>query len=209
MEINIRYLGTTIERLFGPYCSGDTFAHDSQMKKLAEQRDAKLAEQEARDLPQPTDSAPRPDSSPISKPVSLSSSFSSVARDIKSPFASTGVGQGKDTTKTKLDDHHLEQPVEPLAPIAETDEISAATKEIAPTTSQKRTFGEFTDEVPGEDGEENQDSQQSFTSTLSMRHSVTRREAFYQMLANASGDDWQPIGLLSTGDNHSVEDQEL
>lgn len=75
---------------------------------------------------------------------------------------------------------------------------------------QKRAYDDFADDI-GEQGEpeDSQETEKSFTSTLSMRHSLARREAYYQMLENANTGDWTSIGLLSTNDSHTVMDEEL
>jgi hypothetical protein len=73
--------------------------------------------------------------------------------------------------------------------------------------STKRTYDDtFEDD---EDQGDSQDTQRSFTSTLSARHSISRREAYYQMLDNANGGSWSSIALLSTDGGHSAQEKEL
>ncbi|KAF4121425.1 DNA repair metallo-beta-lactamase [Geosmithia morbida] len=84
----------------------------------------------------------------------------------------------------------------------------------------KRTFDEYVGnstigvDVNGgtrDDEEDQGDSQQtdaSFASTLSMRHSEARHDAYYQML-HGKNDRWPEFGLLSTDGNHSAIEKEL
>lgn len=60
-----------------------------------------------------------------------------------------------------------------------------------------------------DDEDDSQVSNTSFTSTLSLHHSVTRREAYDRMLQNYHGTAWNSIELISTGCNHSVAETEL
>lgn len=71
----------------------------------------------------------------------------------------------------------------------------------------KRCYEEFADQE-GDGPGESQQAKQSFVSTLSIHHSLSRREAYYAMLENAS-DGWAGIGLLSTDGSHTVPDEEL
>ncbi|KAL6854783.1 hypothetical protein ACO1O0_005908 [Amphichorda felina] len=81
----------------------------------------------------------------------------------------------------------------------------------SPRNRVKRRYQEFVgqeDDSPDEQSE-SQQTERSFVSTLSVRHSSTRREAYLQMLENAGDDDWAGIGLISTDGNHTVPDKEL
>ena len=85
------------------------------------------------------------------------------------------------------------------------------TIQTSPPNGLKRRYQEFVsqeDDAPDEQGE-SQQTERSFVSTLSVRHSSTRREAYFQMLENAGDDDWAGIGLISTDGNHTVPDKEL
>lgn len=92
----------------------------------------------------------------------------------------------------------------------------------------KRTFDEYTsqnadraddheprtptrdDKGAGEEqGGESQQTEASFTSTLSVRHSDVRHEAYHRILNGADHEDWPGISLLSTNDNHSTVEKEL
>ena len=87
-----------------------------------------------------------------------------------------------------------------------------------PTNGSKRRYDEFAaqdadtdadaDAEDDNDPGESQQTEKSFVSTLSMRHSLTRREAYYDMLDNARG-DWVGFGLLSTDGSHTVPEKEL
>jgi DNA cross-link repair 1C protein len=71
----------------------------------------------------------------------------------------------------------------------------------APTSSKKRDFDEYWLVAGFED-----DSQ---ASEVSERALQVRMTAFQAMLANVKSGDWQRIGLLSTDDNHTAEEEEL
>lgn len=83
-----------------------------------------------------------------------------------------------------------------------------------PSNGCKRRYDEFAAQDADADAEddndpgESQQTEKSFVSTLSMRHSLTRREAYYEMLDNARG-DWVGLGLLSTDGSHTAPEKEL
>lgn len=86
----------------------------------------------------------------------------------------------------------------------------ATYREIANPSSHKRTHDEFVEGYHV--ATENYDSQQtdrSCSSALSTRHSRLRHDAYLQMLTNATNDEWQPIGLISTTTEHTMLEQEL
>jgi hypothetical protein len=70
--------------------------------------------------------------------------------------------------------------------------------------SQCHTEG---DEAEDENG--SQDTSASFTSTLSIHHSLTRCDAYERMLQNYRGIGWNSIELISAGCNHSAVEKEL
>lgn len=96
-------------------------------------------------------------------------------------------------------------PDEPLRSI-ETDADHDLTK-----NKTKRCYEDYAREENdiAEDQTDSQQTERSFVSTLSVRHSSTRREAYFQMLENARGEEWMGIGLLSTDGGHSIKEKEL
>jgi hypothetical protein len=77
----------------------------------------------------------------------------------------------------------------------------------------KRGYEEYfdPDDAPqaDEDLGESQQTEKSFVSTLSMRHSLQRREAYYEMLHGSGDCGWSGFGLLSTDGGHSAMEREL
>ena len=77
---------------------------------------------------------------------------------------------------------------------------------------QKRGFDDFVQagcEAAEPELGDSQQTNKSFSSTISIRDSTVRRDAYFQMLANMNDDDWAPIGLISTNGEHTKLDQEL
>lgn len=77
----------------------------------------------------------------------------------------------------------------------------------------KRGYDEYFDpnDAPqaDEDLGESQQTEKSFVSTLSMRHSLQRREAYYEMLHGSGDCGWTGFGLLSTDGGHSAMERKL
>ncbi|KAL7941391.1 beta-lactamase-like protein [Trichoderma barbatum] len=63
------------------------------------------------------------------------------------------------------------------------------------------------DDATGED--DSQETNASFTSAPTIRHSSVRCDAYDWMLQNSNGIGWNSIELISAGCNHSVEETEL
>lgn len=84
---------------------------------------------------------------------------------------------------------------------------------FAASQGTKREYDEYfdPDDAPiGEDDQgESQQTEKSFVSSLSMRHSLQRREAYYEMLHNSGTDGWSGFGLISTDGGHGVREREL
>ncbi|KAH6955882.1 beta-lactamase-like protein [Ilyonectria sp. MPI-CAGE-AT-0026] len=82
------------------------------------------------------------------------------------------------------------------------------------TVTQPRAEPEGTQDEPEVDLAANSSfnpssATESFSSTISVRHSTARWHAYYQMLDNVTTDTWNPIELISTSDEHTIMDQEL
>ncbi|KAB5566682.1 beta-lactamase-like protein [Coniochaeta sp. 2T2.1] len=89
----------------------------------------------------------------------------------------------------------------PDAEDATASEDDIEDSEATPTGSRKRDYDEYKRLV----GTEN-DSQ---TSEISERAVEVRMTAFQAMLGNVRSEAWQRIGLLSTDDNHTTEEEDL
>jgi hypothetical protein len=87
-----------------------------------------------------------------------------------------------------------------------------ASNDSEPTSPEprgaKRAFDEVTKTQGQEEVGESQVTEKSFNSALSDRHSLTRREAYYNMLEAADG-GWAAIALISTNDGHTATETEL
>jgi hypothetical protein len=79
----------------------------------------------------------------------------------------------------------------------------------------KRDFDDFMDDDDDAVGDgsspqtNGRNDDREFTTSLSMRHSIAQREAYYNMLEYMDNDIWTPIGLISTGHNHTEPEREL
>lgn len=84
----------------------------------------------------------------------------------------------------------------------------------SPVKGSKRTLNNYVQDdgvLKAHEGDQEIGPKQNhgFTPTLSPRHSIAQREAYYKMLDYLDNDIWTPIGLISTGDNHTELDKEL
>lgn len=106
------------------------------------------------------------------------------------------------------------------ATVAEARDIAALTTNAYETAesqarTSKRAYDEHVDDNGVEDDNDTQEAgdsqstERSMTTGLSTRHSLAQREAYYNMLQYMDNDEWTPIGLMSTGNNHTKPDKEL
>lgn len=196
-------LGQSIASLFGRYCSGTIFSYDDVLMQLDE-------------LEEQFQGSPRRD-------TQKSAGTDSRASDDSPQFLSL------------LQDTYIPPTMQPEADVIVIDSSQSTSEVLIPGTISedgsipvvtKRSYDEYisSSEVPDEDVQElshdreqlyeqdlgdSQQSNRSFTSTLSERHSLAQREAYYNMLDYMKGDVWTPLGLLSTDDNHTFWDKEL
>lgn len=171
-----------------------------------------------------TDSQQRLDSSHVGPPgIDLPSS----PREMNAHLDTSHVERGVHPTQfvspvgeTQIPMFHSPD-VEMSSPLPETSQYEPMTDltsdsqsvPAAPSQGLKRGYDEYfdPDDAPAsdEDQGESQQTEKSFVSTLSMRHSLQRREAYYEMLYNTGGESWSGFGLLSTDGGHSVLEKEL
>lgn len=229
--------GTSIQSLFGKFCSGQTFEHD----------------QETSSYPQKHGILPTQERTP-SDTGSHESSGDGVSRCRRSLVVDTAISVGAlDANQNQGDgDSPMMEPLvhadirskgeispDPAvisdAPQDNTfphvDQQNLAPQEIPPTTndapafaSNKRPFPGPRDENHDDDNGEvtaggsqsrgEHDSQRTDASTdssyASPYQTLSRYEAYHAMLSNSAGTtSWMPISLLSTDANHGVADTEL
>lgn len=166
---------------------------------------------------QRTESQPQLDSSPVVMAPVLPSTPPQPNKNISSPAAESTprpfVGPLLEIQESRPGD----APATHADIIKTPDQRPEGSEQIdetiltSPRNRVKRRYQEFVgqeDDSPDEQGE-SQQTERSFVSTLSVRHSSTRREAYFQMLEKAGDDDWAGIGLISTDGNHTVPDKEL
>lgn len=166
-----------------------------------------------------TDSVPRPDSSPIRGPDEAgddsqkTSSSVIFLGELPTP-ASHQLGIPAHTTENKntYDSSWPPTLAKESSNLGTVLATSVASNDSAPTSPKlrrdKRTFDEVTEIQGQEEVEDSQVTDESFTSALSDRHSLTRREAYYNMLEGADG-GWAAIALISTNDGHTAAEREL
>ncbi|KAL6699451.1 hypothetical protein J3F84DRAFT_392903 [Trichoderma pleuroticola] len=169
----------SIESLFGKYCSGNMFAHDMRINNLA-----KEMRRHAREAPE-------------SQGLERCGSNSASPAAQMSPNAPHSGGHRDTVTITEREGPIQKECHEPR----ELMTVGAFTqKSFEPLAIED-------DSVTGEN--ESQETNASFTSTLSVQHSSVRCDAYDLMLQNYYGFGWNSIELISVGYNHSVEEKEL
>ena len=195
-------LGTTINHLFGEYCSGDEFRHD----KLIKERFGGYGTNEVNNI-----------DSQVT--VASASSVTHLSQASASGFAPTHPSQSlmpadescqlQLAPDTELDleevdgwDTRSPPPFEICEPIDEVDGWNTRT----PPPFEIREPVDEAAELTGMDPTSLWDSQDSVMSELALE---TRFHAFRSMLKNAQGKAGGEIGLLSTTDNHSKLEEEF
>jgi hypothetical protein len=196
------FSGTSIASLFGEFCSGDEFEHDAKMQEFADrQMPMKMA---AGDSQATTASVPVSSSPPAAPSIET---HASNPHPIASPSLST---------------HYLQRFVTPLpetqstsredTPIAADADVAPAVLPELPASLNKRSFDSFAeaDHTQSDPGRRTPvRASSSFCSAISEHHSTARQDAYFQMVNNLESDEWRPIFLISTSDEHTTVDQEL
>ncbi|PKK49354.1 hypothetical protein CI102_6151 [Trichoderma harzianum] len=169
----------SIESLFGKYCSDNIFAHDIRINNIVKEMKRRAHEE------------------PNSQGLESCRSNSASPTAQVSPNAPHHGGLRDTVIITER-----EGPVkkECHGPRELITKGASTQKSIELLTSED-------DDVAGEN--ESQESNASFTSVLSTRHSPVRCDAYDRMLQNYHGIGWNSIELISVGCNHSVEETEL
>ncbi|KEY66777.1 hypothetical protein S7711_07558 [Stachybotrys chartarum IBT 7711] len=186
----------SIRTLFGPYCSGDSFAHDLRLNALAGILRREDEPSQARETQLTCSNL---DADPSSSPPLLQPAMP----------CDSAVPPAPSTNPRAADGQIGDLP----AGAASARYPTRRGCVMADSEVQKRNFDEFRHghDTQGADGDDDssQQTQASATSTPA-RYSAARVDAYNQMRRNyLDGDHWAPIQLLSTGDNHTEPDTEL
>ena len=210
-------VGVSIASRFGRYCSGSEFEHDLRMATIAGSHIG--GSQQPQSSTQCTESQPQLDSSPVVMAPDLPSTPPQHGRTISSPTGGSTPRRLVSPLEEVQESRRPDTPPTTHAQMVIAVEESAGGSEQTdegdsswPPNRVKRCYQEVVGQEEDDDQDglgESQQTDRSFVSTISMRHSLTRREAYYQMLENADGDGWTGISLISTGGNHTVPDKEL
>lgn len=169
----------SIQSLFGKYCSGNLFAHDMRINDIVKEMKRGAHEE------------------PNSQGLESCRSNSASPTAQVSP-KTLHVGRHIDTiTITERERLGLQECHEPQELMTKR---ASAQKPLELLASED-------DDGTGEN--ESQETNASFTSALSIRHSAVRCDAYDRMLQNYHGIGWNSIELISVGCNHSVEETEL
>ncbi|KAL2206934.1 hypothetical protein CC79DRAFT_1398789 [Sarocladium strictum] len=178
--------GLSISSLFGGQCSGKTFLFDENILKVA---DLEAEEKELRAATQNTQNSAS--TYAFSDPAfDVASSPQVSNRDATTPMEIDGQGPRSAAIERTIDSDGL-------------------------PSKSKRDFDDFMDNDDDDAGIEpspqidERNDDREFTTSLSMRHSIAQREAYYNMLEYMDNDIWTPIGLISTGHNHTEPEREL
>ncbi|KAM5370941.1 hypothetical protein ACJZ2D_008254 [Fusarium nematophilum] len=211
--------GTSIESLFGRFCSGNVFQHDIFMRSFAErhalndprrQHDSQttvnsfqLPSSPPNEVYSPEDLVPRDFSSiPTGRiPITLVSPPPATQDEVdtapeqsaQAPQASSPSALNGHLTEPEIAkgaQHHTEAP-EPHS------------------TNRKRSFSDLEGEADETGSQAPIEASESFSSITSEQHSLTRRDAYRQMLQNMTSDTWVPIYLISTSNEFTVLEEEL
>ncbi|VUC25537.1 unnamed protein product [Clonostachys rosea] len=184
----------TISSLFGEYCSGTTYTHDLKMDVLRQARLPVMNPSSNKNSQETEYSHPRTES-----PLAPNNPCRSGAPPPSSPpFHNVETGSRTICPELRY-----------ATPDAGDGVSSTSSTPTRGTHGVKRRFEECSEAGTTEGPEEGQDSQQtdkSFVSTLSMSASSIRKEAYYRMLI---GDEWDGDGLISTNGGHTMMEEEL
>lgn len=215
--------GTSIESLFGPFCSGNTFEYDKVLgarRPIAIDLLSDKGSQQAYETQRTTGSSPTFASSLVPETtVDLTESRKYIPTawdDIRPPAPFSQFVGPLPNTQMPI----AEQPLI-SGHKAQDQEARTPRNDNSPSTSgsRKRCFDECADSEAernldqdhGEDEpeQESQETEKSFVSDISHRDSTFRRDAYTRMREFARGNEWAGILLLSTDAGHTKLEKEL
>lgn len=184
------FAAISIESLFGQYCSGPIFAHDIKVNNLTKQNIQTIVDE--------------PDTQRHESCSSIVPSLTGQA----SPGISNAFEPRDANPISNRDSGSLQR--EPDVSCGYRGrETNAEQVEGAPLLIQEWLSQCHTERDHAKDENDSQNTATSLASTLSIRHSPARVDAYERMLQNCRGTEWNPIELISTGCNHSAIEQEL
>ncbi|KAJ3525035.1 hypothetical protein NM208_g11815 [Fusarium decemcellulare] len=225
--------GTTIASLFGQFCSGGNFEHDILMESFAARQ--ALNDPGYEHDSQTTVSSRAHPSSPMNEPSQThqySGPFSNdshgadnppslllgtelnphdaviivpqhEAEDIRTRPESSPESQSTQSEVATGADHQAQASEAASGPSPEGDPAEP----ISP--SRKRNFRDFSDDGASRaEYDMPNRAEEPFSSTTS-EPSLTRQDAYRQMLQNMETDTWTPIRLISTSSDYTATEKEL
>lgn len=213
--------GTSIESLFGRFCSGNTFKFDSSLRTFQPGGIDLLSDKDSQqtyDTQRTTASSPNVPSSPVNKPTidqAKTGVENLAARGNESQCPLIQYSSPPSNTQYLLP----EQP----SILGDNKQEQAASvhrrsgNDSSPGESRKRDFDECNDSEMernlvhenGDPESESQQTEKSFASDISYRDSPFRHDAFSQMRKLARGDEEASIALVSTNAGHTETEKEL
>lgn len=209
--------GTTIEGLFGEYCTGNMFHHDEYMIQWATTTNMEESQQQQSQTS--TESALDGEGrhlgeSDLTEPQRLSAIEHMESSQATASVLPSSPPETADRPEIRGAAGSREHVIDLTL---DSDDIHAPEVRSRPSSPSKRTYEDFAHEEPpvdrngndestaGEDTSHLVDSQES---SISAQRLETRRNAFNAMIGVTSDDDaWN--GLLSTTNNHTELEREL
>lgn len=214
-------VGITIGSLFGRFCSGNVFVHDIAMQALAEKEAQGLPEVQHNSqttiysLDEPTSPGILARSNrlavsdvEITSPGQLSHKDDRVGRNDETPLQdSQSCAVTHVATKSHQVSSHSAVRKTGIQTQNSTSSGNLDQRSTVSSRLQKRGFDLF--EVNDEAQNMPSQAKGSFTSDIFEGHSSARRDAYLRMRAYMTTDDWAPISLISTSDEHTRPEAEL
>ncbi|KAJ2899476.1 hypothetical protein MKZ38_003033 [Zalerion maritima] len=183
--------GTSIAKLYGPFCSGKTFKHDVDIQEGA----LSLANNTQHGQSQHSQAT----NASFDDDLNTSSTDPPQSVDSDPPKM---VGTGEIPASKKIE-------VIVIQDDSQSDTSVNTTQLSLQVQTSKRSFHEFSADVSVATSELEGPTKHVFVDET---HELdTWDRAYSTMVHNmfASGSSWSPLGLLSTTDNHTVEDRDL
>ena len=193
----------SIQSLFGRHCSGSVFQHDVLMAAIAQER-APIEEEESQAIETQGRMSSQVDVP--SSPPSIPPFDHGQTLKAREPLPESGhdeirvsIEQPKPTSNTDSSSQSLPKK---LIAVCDDEQLWSSSN-VYPQTPQKRTYDAFREgqqyNLEPVDQGDSQMSNKSIVSTVSVRHSIARQEAYQRMMNNVLGGEWMSVGLLSTG----------
>ena len=219
----------TIRKLFGPFCSTNEFRHDQEMEQNHIDGDEHFGSNHATtESVESQSSAVHPRPSPPTSTKNLDPQSRTVSHDHVSWGSPKSMEHPRQALSKKITDlvdstessyhdasegYHRKRSFEAYQDDGHEQFQDSESKKVGvPGEEAEVIINEKEKEEADEDEEEQNESQQtnrSFSSVISLRHSAIRQEAFHQMLNSLRDDDWHRVPLISVNDGHTLPEVEL